>query len=496
MACPTGNERESLLALGKALMVAGRSRDATRAFERSISLVRNAQDDLVSDALDLLSWIAFTELDGPSVTSYGLRMLDVNVPDTSAAAFRLFVRQATGALQMGDAANALQIVERAEHVSRDADIESFTAYLAVKADIYSALGKSEAALSHARLAADLAAKRSDAYSLWRCNMYLGYTLYSAGHFEESLAAYERAHAVSSEAKLTWEIGMSRARSAWVAFLLGCMEKAREHIEIAFSCTAKQRWMTVNRAWVAMRIAAACSDTELLARSADERYLHIALDSRDSYTVGPAVAAFAAYYRTRGRVDDANALMARGITMVPSANCAWDVFPAVARNGDPGTRARAEELLRAFPSPHRVGDAHRRFFSAILFARDGDTAAAEKNAGEAQLLFEDCGCAFYAAQCMALGGRKTEAHRAFALMGAAHEASLLRTARARRGRPRGSYEMSRQRREVLGCLRRGETNARIAQRLGVSVRTIKNRVFEIYASHGVSSRAALLSLFEP
>jgi DNA-binding NarL/FixJ family response regulator len=47
---------------------------------------------------------------------------------------------------------------------------------------------------------------------------------------------------------------------------------------------------------------------------------------------------------------------------------------------------------------------------------------------------------------------------------------------------------RQRREVLDLLPAGETAKAIAARLGVSIRTVKNRVGEIYDVAAVSSRA--------
>jgi DNA-binding NarL/FixJ family response regulator len=78
------------------------------------------------------------------------------------------------------------------------------------------------------------------------------------------------------------------------------------------------------------------------------------------------------------------------------------------------------------------------------------------------------------------------------MGAVGEARRIAHARGRRGRPRRSYEASRERREILRLLLQGLTSSSIADRLGVSERTIKSRVSEIYDFEGVRNRAELLA----
>jgi tetratricopeptide (TPR) repeat protein len=217
---------QALVAHGRALALAGRIAEALRTLETALDAARVRGDAFSeADALELLSWLAWIELDGVRTRAYAQRMLTLKVPATSPAAFRLFVRQATQALQLGRPQAALGILEEAEHVSRDADIDSFIAYLSVKGDVYAAVGKPGVALGHAKLALDIAEKRSDRYQQWRRLEYYGYIQYTNGRLQESLATYRRAEEVAREASLTWEIPFSRIRAAWIAYLLGRMTEA-------------------------------------------------------------------------------------------------------------------------------------------------------------------------------------------------------------------------------------------------------------------------------
>jgi len=118
-------------------------------------------------------------------------------------------------------------------------------------------------------------------------------------------------------------------------------------------------------------------------------------------------------------------------------------------------------------------AHRLLFAAVTARRDGDVGAAERLAGQAQFAFEENEHYYHAARCIELAGRRAaEAHQRYIQLGAVRDARRTALAHARRGRPRASYELGRQRREVLDLLLAGETTKMIAERLGVSIRTIK------------------------
>ncbi len=485
--------REVTLLLGRALALSGRCSEAITILDRVVDEAARADDsESAARALDLLWWIGWIELDGERTRAVATGMLKLSMPATSPEAFAIFVLKATLAVQLGDAATAAEILEEAEHDSRDADIDSFANYLSVKADVLAALGRPAEALSYARLAADIGAKRSDLFLRWRRLTYLAYSLHANGLLREAYEAYLRAEQAARDASLTWEIGLTRARAAWIALLLGRATVAHDLIVSCFDEPYEQGWMAVTRSFVGIFVGLSCEDEALIARAADLRLLDKVLSSSDYYTIGPAVAAFHAYYLHIGRKTEANALLELGISILPSPDCGWTLFPFIARSGSDTAIRRAQELLAKYPREHRVAESHRKFFAALLAARQGKRIESEQRAGEAQLLFDDFECHLYAGRCLELAGRLAEAHRRYNAMGAVGEARRIAHARGRRGRPRRSYEASRERREILRLLLQGLTSSSIADRLGVSERTIKSRVSEIYDFEGVRNRAELLA----
>jgi len=486
------SEAESSISRGKALAIAGRIDEAVLTLESALVLARGRRDSfLEADALDFLSWLSWIELDGERTRSYAQRMLTLEVPATSPAAFRIFVRQATQSLQLGRPQAALSILEEAEHVSRDADIDSFIGYLSVRADVYAALGQPGIALTHAKLALDIAEKRSDPYQRWRRLEYYGYILYTNGRMHDSLATYRYAEEVARDASLTWEVPFSRIRAAWIAFLLGQMSEAHALIVSCFECRQPVRWMVVTRAWVGLLIGLAVNDDDLTRRCSDPAHVVTALDSGDSYSLGRTVAAFHEYYLHVGNEAEAQRLLELAVPQLTSPDCAWPLFAAIAAHGNASLVEYGQRLIATFPKEHALAQAFRFWVSAIAAKRAGDARPSERYAGEAQMLFEENEHFYYAARCLEHSGRLREAYCTYRHLGAVRDAQRTHLGRPRRGRPGRSYELGRQRREVRDLLFAGETANKIAARLGVSLRTVKNRVAEIYDFEGVANRAELL-----
>jgi DNA-binding CsgD family transcriptional regulator len=279
----------------------------------------------------------------------------------------------------------------------------------------------------------------------------------------------------------------------MALMLGRANVAHDLIISCFEAPYEQRWMAATRSLVGIWVGLSCGDEALLSRAADVSVLENALSSTDYYTIGPASAAFVSYYLHIDRSADALVLLERAISRLQSPDCAWALFPLVATHGSDAALRRAQALLGKYPREHRVAEAFRQFFAALLAARRGNRVECEQRAGEAQLLFDDFGCELYATRCLELAGRLAEAHRRYNLMGAAGEARRISHVRGQRGRPRRSFEASRERREILRLLLSGLTSSSIADRLGVSERTIKSRVSDIYDFEGVHNRAELLAL---
>lgn len=479
---------------GKALAIGGRSSEAVSELERAArGAIAEGDLEAAADALDGLCWIAWIELDGKRMRQYAKSLLETGLPQSSGEAFRIYIRRATRTLQLGDAQSAKQLLDEAENVSRIADIDAFSAYLTVKGDVLAALGETDVAVHHVRLGVEIAHKRPDRYSLWLKLIYLGWVLYASGQTEAALdVLFETLH-VARALNLSWEVPLTLSRAAYIAFLLGRLAQARELIAETLSFDAEQRWMYVLRSAVGLMIGLATGDKALQRLAFDERVPSYAFGSADAYSIGPVAAAYHAYYCSIGRDDVAAEILHRGVTRLPSPDCGWQLLQAVALCGEARDVEKAERLVAMFPKHHPVALAHSLLFESAAAARRGERANAERLAGEAQSAFEQCGWMFAAARCVEMTGRIGEARRLYASMGAHADAARLSTARARPGRPRRGYECSRQRQEILRMIARGATNLAIADRLGVSPRTVKYRISELYAAAGVVSRRELLAL---
>jgi DNA-binding CsgD family transcriptional regulator len=308
-----------------------------------------------------------------------------------------------------------------------------------------------------------------------------------------MATHEEALAIATERGFTWERTLSHSRAALGAYTLGDMTRAREHLRAAFAAPETHRWAYVQRSFTGLAVAVATGDEELLALSFDEDVPRIAFESADAYSIGHTAAAYHAYFRRAEREEDADRLLNQAIERLPSPDCGWGLIEAVAEYGSPEQIERADALLAKFPKTHPLASAYRALFDARIALRRGDRADCERRAGEAQAFFEHNEWLFMAARAAELGGRLGDAKSRYSAMGAGAEARRLTGLRARPGRPRGGYESSQQRRRIVELIATGATNRTIAEHLGVSSRTVKYRISELYAAEGVGSRDELLAV---
>ncbi len=477
---------------GIAAAKSGRTIEAMALLEGAVDeALRRREYVIAADALDWLAWLAWVELDAQLSKRFTAALLRLELPKTSREAFRVYIRQATVTLQAGDAIHAAHLLDEAENVGELADIDTFASYLVLKGDVAGALGDHVGALHHAQLGVEIARKRPDRYSLWRKLLYYGYALQAAGKARAALAVLDDAIAVAAELELTWELTLSLSRAALAAYLFGALDKARGLIGRAFEREEPHRWAYVQRSLTGVAIADAMDDAELLARAFDERVPGIAEAGADEYSAGFVASVYHAHFRRVGRNEDADALLARALMRLPSPDCGWTLLDAAARYGDPDQVRQALDLLERFPRSHPVALAFRSLIQARVAARAGERARAELRAGEAESQFESCEWAILAARSAELAGRLADAKNRYASMGAAGELARLLHQRARPGRPRNGYESQQQRQTIVEMIARGATNRMIADRLGVSSRTVKYRISELYAERGVSSRAEFL-----
>jgi DNA-binding CsgD family transcriptional regulator len=249
------------------------------------------------------------------------------------------------------------------------------------------------------------------------------------------------------------------------------------------------WLEITRASAGIAIGLALGDDALVETFADESWIERALASRDAYSIGRIVYAFYELFRTRGDGARAAQMCAIALDRCASADCMWPMFAAVARDGHEAAVHRARALLDAFPRRHPIASAQRKLFEAVLADRNGNIAYAAQRAGEAYLLLDSLGLRYQATVALVLTGRTTQARARYAAFGFDGAARSV-TASSARGRPRSSVESAQHRREIFGLLLEGASTKEIAERLGLSERTVKSRISEIYQLTGAATRHGL------
>ncbi len=437
-------------------------------------------------ALERLSWLAWISLDGDLAEECAREAQVLHVPEVSPEAFRLAVRRAVWELQQGNARSALETLDAAERAGERLDVDAFVSYLSVRADVLSALGEFEPATECARLSYSIAQKRPNAAARFITAVYLAYSYEAAGSFDASQATYDEAASIAERANMHWESAHAQARGAWIALHRGDGAGARRRLLKSLGASEQTPWLEVTRASAGITIGLALGDDRLIETFADESWIDRALASRDAYSIGRIVNAFYELFRARGDRGGAVRMCSIALDRCSSADCMWPMFAAVARDGDETDIERARARLDAFPQRHPIASAQRKLFEAVLADRKGNAARAAQRAGEAYVLLDALGLHYQATLALVLTGRVTQAraqYLAFGFVGLVRRLS----ASAARGRPRLSVEAAQHRREIFALLLEGCSTKEIAQSLGLSQRTVKSRISEIYQLTGAATR---------
>jgi len=265
-----------------------------------------------------------------------------------------------------------------------------------------------------------------------------------------------------------------------------------------------------------RIAALQSDNEVMYAHATAWGTFAAFHAGDAATIerwfdrrGPnvasdfaemAAAGHAAVLASRGRIDEARALLHAGIGTGERRRGDLLTMLAVARYGDPDDIPVAREILRrASDVPHELVERHAlRLFDALFAARSGRRDESRAAAREAAPGFARLRFPLLEAQALELAGSIDAARALYERCGAAADVRRLTARNATTAAviapaaagSRDDVALSTREREIAHLVAEGCSNLQIASRLAISQKTVEKHLGSAYQKLGIASRTQL------
>jgi DNA-binding NarL/FixJ family response regulator len=326
-----------------------------------------------------------------------------------------------------------------------------------------------------------------------------YTVAQAGAYLGANDLVERALTRAARLETQWDFSgvaaFGAAAGAWYWYLRGRLDLANAGVERAL-----QRgdlpvvFNTV--ATVAPLVALALDDEALATRTLDEDRLRISREQSSSPDDASILGARAAWMSEHGRLAEARSELRLAVAAMPRAVPACGIALALAArhlSAPELTRVQALVDPANFVAEDRAGRACAALVSAVLAERRDDAARAIALATAAADGFRSLGWPLYEARALEVAGRPGEARTLYQNCGAV--ADVRRLAQRPDDPAAGAEQaLSTREREVAHLITRGLTNVAIAERLGVSWKTVEKHVSSIFAKLGVRSRAQVAALF--
>jgi DNA-binding CsgD family transcriptional regulator len=209
------------------------------------------------------------------------------------------------------------------------------------------------------------------------------------------------------------------------------------------------------------------------------------------------APFAERLISLGREEDAQMLLRSAIASAGDPRVPFELFVALARHATGEDIARARAIAAEFSSSPQdvVYKATLPLFDAITAFRAGDVAAMNAHARAAVSAFRGLGCPQYEAEALEIAGDADAAAAIYKRIGAVQPLRRLQLSSAgarSRGAARDVSSLTEREREVAELIGRGLSNAEIADRMSVSLKTVEKHLGSIYVKLGINSRNKLMA----
>ena len=315
------------------------------------------------------------------------------------------------------------------------------------------------------------------------------SLSDLGRFADADRYFERALAHAREHKFLASVAYVLATRARRRLLGGLLAQARADVLEALGVTTDYDLVRPFTTGVGTALGLLLDDQSLIEQCFDPSQIGRGNPLQ-------IAASYADRLFSLGRDDEARALLVDALSYATTARTPFEVLVAAARSLGAEHVARARAIAAGFASsPHDiVYKATLPLMDAITASRAGDAEEAASYGREAVDGFRGLGCPLFEAEALELSGDPDAAIEIYRRTGAVARLRRLQLAAAPETKPshRGFDELTVREREVVELLGRGLSNAEIAERMSVSLKTVEKHLSSIYVKLGLNSRGKLMA----
>lgn len=476
--------------LGWSLSFAGFSEHARHWFDETLEAYSrlDATEKMVRVLL-ALSGLYWVNADSREALKISARALELpNLGPDDALRYESAVMSATYAALIGQTHQALSYLDLADAVACERPPEYVARFHDVRGIVMDSLGQSAEASADFEIALDLAKKSGDADLIARVASNVADFTIEIGDRVRTEEAWALAIASSREKEYVWQTAFTSLSLAWAKLQWGELQEARRLVYDGLAAGEEAKLGRILEAAAGIPIGLLLDDEELVRRCAHDDAIDLAFSSGEAQHIGTVVSAFVDLYQSRGKENEIRPLLRRAVRALPSADQAEAMLLQVARYGEASDVRRARELLERWAKP-----SHHRVAVAFLIAFDAIVDQSPESAARAAAAFERISMPYYEARCHELAGDFDAATHIYERIGATSDLRRLGDQRRdERRRKRAGTTLTEREKEVAELAAEGKSNQEIADRLGISKRTVDHHIESILSRLGLRSRFQLIT----
>lgn len=489
---PAGALRPALAyKCASALRRAGLAHEALEAFDAYLAGARADDEEQHAHALLQTMQLRWEAGDLPGVDATAARIAALALPPESIVPGRALVQLAGMRWTSGRPDETRELLARVERDHRLTDPETLGQFHQQRALLLYAEGRFEDAIADFQRGIAFIERTNNAalLVLQLCNF--GNIAMLHARNELALEMLARAHRAAATISSESRIHFATASYARALMRVGRNAEAREVIDQLRHSDADLSELYALYTVVAMlELGSLLDDDALIERALDSDAMTLAFRSAEPQRILPLASAFALHAWHAGDEDGARELLHRALHA--SEHITWNYhFPVlIAQFGALADVPRARRMLeppRVVGEPHVIA-AFQALFEAFVARRRGRSTTAARLGRTAAETFAALGWPSLEAHAREVAGDHGEALRVYDRIGDVRDATKLRAAmRPPRRSGRHAVALTARERDVALLAVEGLSNAEIAVRLTIGVRTVEHHLQVLYGKFGVRSR---------